>query len=647
MKLRYLPAIAVVISILTHELNADDIATSDEIIVTATRSEQSGTVTPTIISVITAADIAMTGARSLTEVLRSGAGLQIKDNIGNGSRASVSMRGFGSNSVNNILITVDGRKLNNPTLEAPLLSAIALKDVERIEILQGSGGVLFGDQAVGGVINIITKRPAQQQFYAQAGIGSDHLRFAQLSSSQKFDNGLAYRWSGENKKADNYRDNNEQDYHHWLGLVSYEGDWGAIFYEYQDIEDELELPGFLTHAEINENRRQSNNPGYFSDQDVTIHRLGLSYHLPQSLFQQWTFDSDYSVRNSDGLVSFGNAARQDTRVAILGARLLGAWETERGRWLSTLGYENIDSDYDSELTSADWRQTQQSFYGQLVAPIFDGATLAIGGRKTDNEDKNLAMDSRSKASEHATEIGLVYHLSDAQQIFIRRAEGFRFANIDENADTLPSVDFLAPQTSTSIEVGYEYHGLNLALKILGYRMDIDDELYYDAAVTNPGSLFGVGANTNLESSNRRGIIVETGYDISSSLHLKSSYSQVDATYKSGSFDGSTIPFVPEQTAMVGLAYLLTPSVSLYIDALYTGRRFAASDEANLSNKLGSYTVYNLHLGYNADPDRQHATWSANVRINNLTGKAYSGFSFASGGYPAPQTTVEMTVGYHF
>ena len=203
MKTRQIVILLLTLTVYVRALHANEgnVAIGDEVVVTATRSEQLGVVTPISISVVTAEDIALTGASSLTEVLRSQAGIQINDNIGNGSRASVTMRGFGSNNVNNILIVVDGRKLNNPTLEAPLLSSVALKDVERIEILQGSGGVLFGDQAVGGVINIITKRPGQQQFYINTGVGSDNLRVATFSASQGFDNGVAYRFSGEKKKS--------------------------------------------------------------------------------------------------------------------------------------------------------------------------------------------------------------------------------------------------------------------------------------------------------------------------------------------------------------------------------------------------------------------------------------------------------------
>ena len=647
MKILYVLIVSLIaVGFMPHSLTADNanITIGNEIVVTATRSEQLGVVTPTSISVITAEDIALTGASSLTEVLRSQAGIQINDNIGNGSRASVTMRGFGSNNVNNILIVVDGRKLNNPTLEAPLLSSVALKDVERIEILQGSGGVLFGDQAVGGVINIITKRPGKRQIYVDMGAGSDDLRVTTFSASQGFDNGIAYRFSGERKRTDNYRDNNEQDYHNWFGLVSYEAHWGTIFYERHDIDDELELPGSLTDEQINENRRQTVNSGDFSNQDVVVDRFGFGYHLSK----QVTFDTDYSIRDSDGdsLVSFAGvptSTKQETRLKILGARLLGDWDTLWGKFLLTLGYEDINGEHQNNaFGDTDWEQDQQSVYGQVVIPLFEDVALAVGARKTDIEDRNLIGNVQNSDSEHATEIGVSYDLSVSTSLFLRRAESFRFANIDENGFTLPSVDFLAPQTSTSIEAGYEYNIGLFSLKVLGYTMDIDDELYYDSIAI---------ANVNLDKSNRKGVIFEAYYDITSSLSLNGSYSWTKATYKSGSFEGNDVPFVPEQTAVLGLNYTLTQNINLYTDAIYTGRRFRSDDDSNASNRLGGYTIYNINLGYNTNPDWQDGAWSANLRVNNIFGKEYSGLlfdnGFSSGGYPAPKTTVEVKVGYHF
>ena len=120
------------------------------VIVSAARTEQSTLTTPASITVITRKQIDDSGARHIVEVLRGQGGVQINDLYGDGSRASVDMRGFGDAAGSNTLVLVDGRRLNNPDIGSPDLNSIALEDVERIEIVQGSAGVLFGDQAVGG-----------------------------------------------------------------------------------------------------------------------------------------------------------------------------------------------------------------------------------------------------------------------------------------------------------------------------------------------------------------------------------------------------------------------------------------------------------------------------------------------------------------
>ena len=185
----------------------------EQIIVSGTRSEQPSVQIPASIQVVTAEDIKLSGASSLIQILNAQAGIQINDLIGAGSRAtSISMRGFGENNVNNVLVLVDGRKLNNPSLAGPDLSAIALKDVERVEIIQGSAGTLFGDQATGGVINVITKRSKELSASVEAGRGTDDLEVYRGSISHGLDNGLFYRVSAEKVLEDNYRVNNEANY---------------------------------------------------------------------------------------------------------------------------------------------------------------------------------------------------------------------------------------------------------------------------------------------------------------------------------------------------------------------------------------------------------------------------------------------------
>ncbi|MFA7592969.1 MAG: TonB-dependent receptor plug domain-containing protein, partial [Thiohalobacteraceae bacterium] len=143
----------------SSSLHAAGAVRLEPVVVSATRSLQSSVPTPAAISIIDRTEIEASGALQITEVLRGRGGVQLSDPYGDGSRAVIGMRGFGENAAANTLILVDGRRLNNSDLAAPDLNSIALKDVERIEIIHGSAGVLFGDQAVGGVINIITRVP--------------------------------------------------------------------------------------------------------------------------------------------------------------------------------------------------------------------------------------------------------------------------------------------------------------------------------------------------------------------------------------------------------------------------------------------------------------------------------------------------------
>uniref|UniRef100_UPI003563F37F TonB-dependent receptor plug domain-containing protein n=1 Tax=Neptunomonas sp. TaxID=1971898 RepID=UPI003563F37F len=128
------------------------------ITVSGTRSLLSEEMGGKSVNVITRQQISASGASNVFEALRSSGAVQITQNYtGNSNGGVVSMRGFGENTSQNVLILVNGRPLNNPTLEAPDLSIISLNNVERIEVLQGSAGVLYGQNAVGGVINIITR----------------------------------------------------------------------------------------------------------------------------------------------------------------------------------------------------------------------------------------------------------------------------------------------------------------------------------------------------------------------------------------------------------------------------------------------------------------------------------------------------------
>ena len=166
------------------------------VIVSAARTEQSTVTIPAAINIITQDDIEASGASNVSEVLRNQGGIYLTDLYGTGTHSKVAMRGFSSESAaSNTLVIVDGRRLNNIDLSAPDLNSISIKDIERIEIIQGSAGTLYGDQAVGGVINIITKSPEKASREIELSAGSYHRRRVTAKIEDKLSEKVSYRLS--------------------------------------------------------------------------------------------------------------------------------------------------------------------------------------------------------------------------------------------------------------------------------------------------------------------------------------------------------------------------------------------------------------------------------------------------------------------
>ena len=239
-----------------YSITATEETEAPTIIVSATRSEQNSITTPASISVISRQQIEASGAEHIVDVLRGQAGVQINDLYGDGSRASIDMRGFGSAASSNVLILVDGRRLNNSDISSPDLNSVSLKDVQRIEIVQGSAGVLFGDQAVGGVVNIITTGSRGEVGTIEATAGSYDTVGLRVVYGDNVTDKVHYRVSAEQRESDNYRrDNNEIQYTNLFAKTGYDYSAGEIFAEAQYIKEDLGLPGSLTEAEMDDDRR--------------------------------------------------------------------------------------------------------------------------------------------------------------------------------------------------------------------------------------------------------------------------------------------------------------------------------------------------------------------------------------------------------
>jgi vitamin B12 transporter len=145
---------------------AQEPETTETIIVTATRTEIPLARATVPVDVITRDEIELSLASDLAELLRFEAGIDIGRNGGPGQATSIFLRGTESNHT---LILIDGVRINPGTLGGAAIQNIAPEMIERVEIVKGARSALFGTDALGGVINVITRR--SQKSYAEATVG--------------------------------------------------------------------------------------------------------------------------------------------------------------------------------------------------------------------------------------------------------------------------------------------------------------------------------------------------------------------------------------------------------------------------------------------------------------------------------------------
>jgi iron complex outermembrane receptor protein len=185
-------------------------------VVTAARRPQTASEAPLSVEVITAEDIRESGAVHIWDLFRFRAGIDVLENRESkaGNRAIVAIRGLPANFVDNLQVLIDGRSVYNIDYGGVLWEQlpVQLQDIERIEIVRGPSSALFGSNAGSGVINIITKKPAEKSgvggeasFLAGSEGGNRHLSRTDGAVEQT-EGSFRYRVSGTHQTEDGFPD---------------------------------------------------------------------------------------------------------------------------------------------------------------------------------------------------------------------------------------------------------------------------------------------------------------------------------------------------------------------------------------------------------------------------------------------------------
>lgn len=177
--------------------------TLDEIVVTATKTEKEIENAPGSVTVITAEEMELRNMDTVDDALSNIKGTFAKRNKGlMDSTSSVNMRGFKGNQYT--LVLLDGQPLNDAYTGGVEWGSLPVSDIERIEVVRGAASALYGGNAMGGVISIITKTPQKLEAGITGGYGTDNTKRIRMNVGDRFMDKLSLRIGYENESTDGY-----------------------------------------------------------------------------------------------------------------------------------------------------------------------------------------------------------------------------------------------------------------------------------------------------------------------------------------------------------------------------------------------------------------------------------------------------------
>ena len=564
--------------------------------------------------VITRGDIAQSGYQSLSEVL-AGSGLLHISGASSGYNAggSPDLRGFGERAAQNTLILLNGRPLNNATLEGPDLSTIPLNAISRVEILNASAGVLYGNGAVGGVVNIISDQTMKRE-HSELKFNAGSFGTSEFSSSisRPLKAGGHLYLAASAGTTDGYRDFTENTKSY--GAVSYSLplSGGSMSFGLDQSRTDGYLSGVVAESAVAANRRAFRSSSVQKKRSI---RQTIWTKLEKTLETGDTLQVDAGRRLSgqEGRYLNGTSIDQLLRVNSLSPKVLGQTSLLSKSADYVFGMDLSQSQY---LTGTSTVRTQEisSLFGRVKITLAEQLDTTLGARVTHDTNKllNGAMVDNEVL---AVELGLEKLVND-QVVSLRLDQNFRIATLDEQV-TYPAPAFtakdtpIAPQKGNSVELGWKSGATQTTI----YYLENNDEIYYD-----PASF----TNTTVDKTRRYGVSYGTDLGLRGSIKASMTGSYIYAKFNDDAYDGS---HVPSTSGYLGsLRFKKTISDQWSIDTLsrFQSAQYSINDWSNIYGRRNAYSVTNLNVS------RTGELFSSKLTIGNLFGQEYDSYHLRSG-----------------
>ena len=647
----------------------------------------SGIVTGTIITgasstVITAEDIARSPGQTLQDLLAREPGIQVRSLFGqvNGAQTTVDMRGFGATASSNTLVLVNGRRLNDIDMAGVDFSAIPRDAIERIEITRGnSGAVLYGEGAVGGVINIVTKNAFDLPPSArvQGSFGSYNYREGNVSASgasgpfaaSVYANGI---WS------DGYRENNKLRQQNAVGDFRWTIDpMTSAYLNLSGDNQHLGLPGGRRVApgvnELITDRRGAATPFDFAEKQG----LNATAGVTRVLWQGTELIVDGGVRNKKqeaGFFSafgpdFDSSFKADLTALSLTPRVLSQHVIGGAPGKLIAGVDVYHSIYGSDrsrhlgeppIHRYDLTQTSVAAYFMETINVRPDTDIAFGGRVQNNQitardrlDPNapgalfaapegLPLDKSE--THYAWHVGIEHRLTRQVAVFGRAARSFRTPNVDERVGMAPfgvPTNFdLKTQTSHDVETGFRASAGPFTMQSSIYFMWLEDELFFSPATFT---------NINLDPTRRYGVENIFTWQLSQFLRLKGGLAYTRSKFREGPFAGNDVPLVSPWTGSAGVSWDIYYRYLMFdATARFFSSRRMDNDAPNLQPKIPATTVVDVRIG----GEIEKFFWSFSVQ--NVFNVLYFEYAIASAfaigtynAYPLPGRTFLARAGVRY
>jgi iron complex outermembrane receptor protein len=630
----------------------------DDMVVTATRFLTEKTRVPGRITVITAEDIENTPFERVDELLQQVSGLQSTRTNGIFELSpQVTMRGLGGNEPGRTLVLIDGTPTSTGDTGNMRWNRLNLADIERIEVFKGPGSSIYGSNAMGGVINIITKRP-DKPFAGDvsAGYGTFDTKkgAVRLGGRQAGDRGFYGQIAATGLDSDGYTSLTEKsrDYDNRIDRFVEEFNVSAkLGYDFDDASS-LEL-GYAYYDDRRGEGYKYNIPEG-SHRDFDTNRVNLLYKRTVNDWQ-WQLSGFYQREEYYWHRDFADADsiykvlsdRDDYGAALSVSTDIGDHSTLiLGADMRISEVDAID-DYDasSDFAMNKGRLEQYAFYVQDELRFLDDRLIVVGGIRFDTakfkdglyesnvSPFDLLSGSLNDSSWDAfsPKISSRYHFSDNISVYGSYSRGFRAPILDALCrygifhgrfyDANPDLE---NETLDSFEIGSDMRlSERLDLSFSGYYSRGKDFIYsVDTGQTR--FLWGrdraVYLMDNVSEVEIKGFEADLTFRPSTNVSFFASYtfneSLIDQFDERPELEGKRLEYVPEHSFSAGVD-LFTPIVNARVVVNHIGSQY--SNDMN-TEEIDGYETVDVKLWRNLDfllPGL-----SASLAVQNLFDETY-------------------------